>query len=270
MNLASVFLPPANQQTFAENSETTCRIWLDHGNAGNWHSSLNYAVIHYPDGTILGAANTQTCLMTYDNANHRWFLDVPVGGEYVQFFFDVNGNGYSANDKKDVNTGLVTLPAVPCESCVLCTNQYRSNDPVDFTPFVAVPTDNSYIHVDHFEDVLGETTTGPDGQPLTLLCANGGANIPDLLAYYYSLPTYEQDHFLESTVNVYPAPTTMTGAEIINYLIGYQAAHPELAQIIAYRENNQKNKEIGGVMVLLATAITAGFFFISKKQRATL
>ncbi|MGI6714310.1 MAG: hypothetical protein ACOX3K_04650 [Bacilli bacterium] len=266
LNLASVFSPTPKHQTYASGSVTTCRIWLNHGNAGNWHSSKNYVVVHYPDGTVLGEPNDTGCLMTYDNANHKWFLDVPLGGEYAQFFFDVNGNGYSPSDRKDIHTGLVSLPAVPCESCVLCNNQYRSEDPVEFQPFVAVPTDRSYDHVDHFEEIMSAYTNIGGGN-VSMLCAYPGANIPGLLDYFNSLPTYEQDEFLESVVNVYPSPETMTGAEIIAYLTAYAAAHPDLVALQPINQNGDRDKTIATSIIILATMVTVGYFFISKRQR---
>ncbi|MGI6714311.1 MAG: hypothetical protein ACOX3K_04655 [Bacilli bacterium] len=266
LNLASVFLPTSNHQTLATGGTTTCRMWIDHGNAGNWHSSKNYAVVTYSDGTVLGAPNSPEALMTFDNANQKWYLDVPSRPVSVKFYFDVNGNGYSASDKRDLVTGDITVPDPPCGSCVLATNQYSSGAPLTFNPFVAVPTDKSYIHDAHFESHLNTATTGPGGTQVSTLCSNPGLYVSNLLAYYNALPTYEQDEFLETTVSVYPSPTTMTGAEIIAYLTAYAAANPELVAFQVLDENQDRNKAIAASMVIIGTIVTAGFFFISKRR----
>lgn len=47
--LVAIVLPTFKHRVTA-NSQTTTRIWLDHGSAGNWHASKNYIVAYYPDG----------------------------------------------------------------------------------------------------------------------------------------------------------------------------------------------------------------------------
>lgn len=204
--------------------------------------------------------------MTKDGNNDKWYYDIPVGATSIRMYCDVKGDGYKANDKKDIDTGLITMPANSNTTSFLITNQYSQGTPVPSSTFTPVLTDKGTVTRNQFNSTTSQTSV-VNGQTLSSLCANGSAGMQSLLDTFDNLPTFEQNEFRNQTISVYPAPTTMTGGELIDYIRGYLAAHPAPASALIGRSSNvDGTTRVISIIIAVGTIALGAYYFLNKKK----